>query len=71
MHDYPALSRYLGEETYYFGKTNATKAWISNDMTNDQRGWLYVSIHGSNKPADAPRRWLRLLDAKLGQPVVG
>jgi hypothetical protein len=37
VHDYPTLSRYLGDETSYFGKTNATKAWISNDMTNDQR----------------------------------
>ncbi len=40
-HDYPSLSQYLGEETFYFGKANATKAWISNDMTNDRQTYAW------------------------------
>jgi hypothetical protein len=40
-HDYEALSQYLGEKTYYFGKANATKAWIRSDMINDQRTYTW------------------------------
>jgi Trypsin-like peptidase domain len=45
VHDFATLSPYLGEHTYYFGKRNATKAWISNDMENDQRiyAWCRTS----------------------------
>jgi len=40
-HNYEALSQYLGEKTYYFGKANATKAWIRNDMDNDQHTYAW------------------------------
>jgi hypothetical protein len=36
-HDYAKLSHYLPETTYFFGKRDATKAWIKNDMENDAR----------------------------------
>lgn len=40
-HNYEALSQYLAEKTYYFGKANATKAWIKNDMDNDQHTYAW------------------------------
>jgi hypothetical protein len=40
-HDYADLSHYLHETTYYFGKRDATKAWIKNDMENDARTYAW------------------------------
>jgi hypothetical protein len=36
-HDYAKPSHYQPETTYFFGKRDATKAWIKNDMENDAR----------------------------------
>jgi len=40
-HNYATLSYYLPPTTYYFGKRDATRAWIKNDMANDVRTYAW------------------------------